>query len=226
MARRKLELTSRIDRRGGDRGVTRFFGRARRRRLPALLRQPGREPPRRPLKINARKPRPRFARRLWLSQPFPFSNSRTPFLAPWLLAEREREFRVRTYREHRRHCQGKFTCRQAPPTGARVRPEGGLTGRRSPIQFPALPDTPRSGSPASIRPESWTVAFPRRWREAGPCRRGRDGSRYCRFVWRPSMVRCGSGAACISSRTIASRRMRLVCSNRLPPNWRVVSTGA
>jgi hypothetical protein len=49
--------------------------------------------------------------------------------------------------------------------------------------------------------------------------------RYCKFVWRPIIVRCGSETACISSRTIASRRMRLICSNRLPPNCRVVSIG-
>src|SRR5579863_5938855 len=50
-------------------------------------------------------------------------------------------------------------------------------------------------------------------------------SLYCRFVWRPSIIRCASGIACESSRTIASRRMRLVCSKRLPPNCRVVSIG-
>ena len=51
-------------------------------------------------------------------------------------------------------------------------------------------------------------------------------SGYCRFVWRLSIARCGSGTVCMSSRTIASRRMRVVCSNRLPPNCRVVSIGA
>ena len=35
----------------------------------------------------------RLARRLWLSQPFPFSNSREPLLVAWLLTGRGTEFR-------------------------------------------------------------------------------------------------------------------------------------
>src|ERR1700722_19753164 len=54
---------------------------------------------------------------------------------------------------------------------------------------------------------------------------GHAASPYCRFVWRLTIIRCASGMACISSKTIASRIMRLVCSKRLPPNCRVVSIG-